>query len=209
VSQLTSATEGRHYRDDGPLLDALASALHRRNGAGTALLMSAVVLLPFAVLVPMPRDQAALALAAAALIAALANARVARTEHGGLFDWLVPPLLRLGEYAALLRLTALVAPDAVPACYALLAVLAYHHYDIVYRLRDRGELPPRWLRWFGLGWEGRLLAAALLAHLGLLGSGLLVAAVVLAVVYVTDGVLGWRRSGRHAAVDAGLNEVEA
>jgi hypothetical protein len=209
VSQFTSATEARHYRDDGPLVDLLGRVKRPGEAASAALPLTVVVLLPLLALASVPGEHAPVVLAVTTLVAAAGNARAQHREHSGLFDWLVPPLLRLGEYAALLRLTAVVAPDAVPACYALLAALAYHHYDVVYRLRDRGELPPRWLRWFGLGWEGRLLAAALLAHLGLLASGLLVAAVVLGVVYVTDGVLGWLRSERHAAVDAGLNEAEA
>jgi hypothetical protein len=208
VSQLTSATEGRHYRDDGPLLDALGTALSGRNRDRAALPLSTSALLPLVVLLVVPSDQAPAALAVALSLAVLANAQITRTEHGAPFDWLVPPLLRLAEYSALLRLTALVAPDAVPACYALLAAVAYHHYDVVYRLRDRNELPPRWLRWLGLGWEGRLLAAALLAHLGVLAPGLIIAAVVLGAVYVIDGVVGWLRSGRHAAADAGVEEAE-
>lgn len=209
MSALTSPGEARHYRDDGPLVDLLGRALRRGNLSAAALPCTVVVLLPLVGLALVSGAGAAGTLAALTLVAAASNARVARAEHTGRLDWLVPSLLRLGEYAALLRLTTLVAPDAVPACYALLAALAYHHYDVVYRLRDRGELPPRWLRWLGLGWEGRLLAAALLASLGVLATGLSVGALVLGVVYVTDGVLGWLRSGRHAAAGTGLDEVEA
>ncbi len=208
MSALTPKGEARHYRDDGPLIDVLGRSLGRGDTFTVALPFTVVVLLPLVVLLFTPSAQAAVVLAVATLVAAVSNAGVARTEHTGRLDWLVPSLLRLGEYAALLRLTTLVAPDAVPACYALLAALAYHHYDVVYRLRDRGELPPRWLRWLGLGWDGRLLGAALLASVGMLGSGLAVAAAMLGVVYVADGVLGWLRSGRHAALENGLAEAE-
>ena len=56
--------------------------------------------------------------------------------------WLVPPLLRLVEYGSLIALTAAADPDALPVCFALLGVLAFHHYDTVYRLRHQ-RLAPR------------------------------------------------------------------
>ena len=65
----------------------------------------------------------------------------------------------------------------MPLCFALLAVLAFHHYDTVYRLRHQRLAPPAWLRAAGGGWEGRVLVACVLALAGVLGPGLLVAAV--------------------------------
>jgi len=188
-----------HYRDDGPLVEALARPLADRPGP--AIPLTAVALLPLAVVLLLPalgagRVATAVALAVAVLVAAPAGALARRRPHTGRLDWLVPPVLRLAEYAALLRLTGATADGTVPACYALLAALAYHHYDVVYRLRDRGEDPPGWLRRFGLGWEGRLLVAAVLVGLDVLRPGLFVLAAVLGVVYVVEGVLGWVRSER-------------
>ena len=186
----------RHYRDDGPLVEAAARAV--RHPPLAALPWTAAAALPALALFVVPPEQAPSTLAGAAGVAALLAAPAFRSAHDGRLDWLVPPLLRAAEYTALLRLAVLGGPATVPACYALLAALAYHHYDLVYRLRDRGEEPPAWLRRVGLGWEGRLLAAALLAALGALRPGLYVAAAVLLTTYVVEGVLGWRRSERAA-----------
>ena len=191
----------RHYRDDGPLVDLVSAVPRGLPRPLAALPLTLPLLGSFVALLLVPAGAAPETLAITVL-AGVVLARVGRrSRHDGRLDWLVPPVLRLAEYAALLRLAVMAEPDAVPACYALLAALAYHHYDVVYRLRDRGEEPPVWLRRVGLGWEGRLLGAALLAHLGELQTGLYVAAAVLGTLYVVEGVLGWRRSDRHEAVD--------
>ena len=71
--------------------------------------------------------------------------------------WIVPPALRVVEYAGLLWVAALAGPSAVPAAFALLLAITYRHYDIVYRLRHRGVTPPRALNRLAGGWDGRLL----------------------------------------------------
>ena len=83
------------------------------------------------------------------------------------FLWVRPALVRAGEYAALLGLTALlpgVGPGAA-AC-ALLLVVASHHYDDLYRVLNRLAPPAATARLLGLGWPGRLLVVALLSVLG-------------------------------------------
>jgi len=132
---------------------------------------------------------------AARLAAGLRRGRPAHAEPGRL-AWLVPPLVRVLEYGFLIWLTATAAPDAMPRCFALLGVLAFHHYDTVYRLRHQRVAPPAWVRAIGGGWEGRVALAALAAVLGALGAALLVAAIVLAAVYVTESVLSWARFAR-------------
>lgn len=186
----------RHYRDDGPLVELLAL---RVPAARAALPWTVPAALPLLALLVVPARTAPLALAVATAVAALAASRASRSPSDGRLDWLVTPLLRAAEYGALLRLAVLDGAATVPACYALLAALAYHHYDLVYRLRDRGEEPSAALRRAGLGWEGRLLAVALLAGLDLLRPALYVAAPLLLLAYVVEGVRGWQRSGRLAA----------
>ena len=186
----------RHYRDDGPLVELLARAT--RRPAATALPWSLGVAAPLLGVLVLPGSAAA-ALAVGVLLAAPLAAAAHRSAADGPLDWLVTPLLRAAEYGALLRLAVLDGPSTVPGCYALLAALAYHHYDLVYRLRDRGEEPSAWLRRAGLGWEGRLLGAALLSATGSLKTGLYVAAAVLLVTYVVEGISGWRRSATAAA----------
>ncbi|MFD4143710.1 DUF5941 domain-containing protein [Streptomyces sp. NPDC058572] len=90
---------------------------------------------------------------------------VARPLKGAL-DWLVPPVLRAAEYCTILALAAHAEVNgALPAAFGLVAAVAYHHYDTVYRIRGGTGAPPRRLvRAIG-GHEGRVLAVALLAFL--------------------------------------------
>ena len=134
---------------------------------------------------------------------AAGGAGAARPDAGRL-AWAVPPLLRLVEYGALIRLTVLAGRSAMPLCYAVLGVLAFHHYDVVYRLRHQRIAPPEWVSAVGGGWDGRLIVAFALAAVGGLEVGLLVAAIALGAVFVAESALSWLRfaSGtRSAAYD--------
>jgi Family of unknown function (DUF5941) len=186
------------YRDDGPL----AGLLGRRLGpalAAAPVALTVLGALPLAVLLAVDdaRPGAVPALAAVAVFVAVAAAGAVRADSGRL-AWAVPPLLRLVEYAVLIRLTVLADRDAMPVCFAILAVLAFHHYDAVYRLRHQRVPPPAWVRAAGGGWDGRLIAAFALAALGALGAALLVGAVVLGVVFVAESAVSWLRFARGA-----------
>jgi hypothetical protein len=127
-------------------------------------------------------------------------AKLARSSAGRAHDhpfaWIAPPLLRTLEYGFFIALTALAAPDAAPFCFAFLGVLAFHHYDVVYRLRHQHTEPPTWVRAVGGGWDGRILVASVLALTGVLGPGLVVAAVVLGLVWGTESASSWLRFAR-------------
>jgi hypothetical protein len=112
------------------------------------------------------------------------------------FAWAVPPLVRLLDYGFLFGLTTAVERDAVPICFALLCVLAFHHYDVAYRLRNQGVAPPAWLLAVGGGWDGRLIVASALALAGVLRVGILVAAAVLGAVYAAESTASWLRFRR-------------
>nr|MBA2529280.1 hypothetical protein [Euzebyales bacterium] len=106
-------------------------------------------------------------------------------------QWLAPPLLRLGEYGLALWLGWRTGPVALGAVYAALAAIAFHHYDIVYRLRHQNMAPPRWVTRAGGGWDCRmvlLLAAALAQAFPPVTAAM---AVWCAVLYVTDSVRSW------------------
>jgi Family of unknown function (DUF5941) len=105
--------------------------------------------------------------------------------------WLVPPFLRLVEYGTLIGVTAVTDAGALPACFALLVVLAFHHYDTAYRLQHTAAAPSRWVRLAGGGWEGRIIAVCLLALAGVLQAGLVVGAVLLGLIYVAESVWSW------------------
>lgn len=102
------------------------------------------------------------------LLAALAHvvlsaAAVSRPLKGAL-DWLVPPFFRAAEYGTVLILAAESEVNgALPAAFGLVAAVAYHHYDTVYRIRGDAGAPPHWLvRAIG-GHEGRTLVVVVLA----------------------------------------------
>jgi acid phosphatase family membrane protein YuiD len=94
---------------------------------------------------------------------------------------------------------------ALPAAFGLVAAVAYHHYDTVYRIRGGTGAPPRALvRAIG-GHEGRALlvtaASAVFAH----GTGLTVAltalAVALALVVLVESIRFWVSSQAPAVHD--------
>jgi hypothetical protein len=107
--------------------------------------------------------------------------------------WAGPPLLRVVEYAGILAVGA--AADAAPAAFALLCAAAFHHYETVYRLQQRGTAPPAWVGRAGLGWAGRLLAAAAIGAAGAAPAGLYVLAAALGALFAGEAIASWRRAG--------------
>ena len=184
------------YRDDGPLARRLGLAVGRGIPLDEVVLTLLAGVALAAVLAaaqgPLPSSAAAAGALAFVLVAGAGSGRPA--AHA--LTWVVPPLLRAAEYAFLIALTALAEPDAMPFCFAFLGVLAFHHYDTVYRLRHQRIEPPAWVRALGGGWDGRLLVASVLALAGALGPGLLAAAAVLGVVYVVESASSWLRPAR-------------
>lgn len=138
--------------------------------------------------------------------ALLAGAAVARPLKGAL-DWLVPPFFRAGEYVTILVLAARAdVPGALPAAYGLVAAVAYHHYDTVYRIRGGTGAPPRWLVRATGGHEGRILVITVLAA-ALSPSGFTIAltalAVALALLVLIESIRFWVSSQAPAVHDEG------
>ncbi|GAA2867793.1 hypothetical protein GCM10020220_066470 [Nonomuraea rubra] len=120
--------------------------------------------------------------------------------HDGRFDWLVPPILRLIEYTfvAAVGFAHQVHPLMI---FVLLAALAFHHYDLVYRLRQH-VYPPPWLATLGLGWDGRMMVVSLVALSGWLTGGYALLAVYLWGLFGWESLTCWLaapRSGVEAA----------
>ncbi len=102
----------------------------------------------------------------------------------GRWAWSVPALLRLLELGIVAGLGLLVFPGAVALAFWWVAVIAFHHYDVLYRAMQDHAMPS-WLTWAGLGWDGRtvvVLAAAaggLVVFSGVLAVGIAVWSVLL------------------------------
>jgi phosphatidylglycerophosphate synthase len=116
-----------------------------------------------------------------ALVYAVTSALAVARPLKGALDWLVPPVFRAAEYGTVLVLAAEAEVNgALPAAFGLVAAVAYHHYDTVYRIRGDAGAPPRLLVRVIGGHEGRTLVVAVLAAL-LTASQFTVALTVLAV----------------------------
>ncbi|MFE5191472.1 DUF5941 domain-containing protein [Streptomyces sp. NPDC056628] len=128
----------------------------------------------------------------------------------GALDWLIPPFFRAAEYCTVLVLAAKADVNgALPAAFGLVAAVAYHHYDTVYRIRGGAGAPPVWLvRTIG-GHEGRTLLVTLLAAV-LTASQFTVAltalAVAVALVVLIESIRFWvtaHKGGAPAVHDEG------
>ncbi|MFB7115556.1 DUF5941 domain-containing protein [Streptomyces sp. NPDC056190] len=113
----------------------------------------------------------------------------------GPLDWLVPPLFRAAEYVTVLVLAARAEVNgALPAAFGLVAAVAYHHYDTVYRIRGNAGAPPvRLVRALG-GQEGRTLLVTVLAAVLTASQfqvALTVLAVVVALLVLTESIRFW------------------
>lgn len=136
----------------------------------------------------------------------LSSAAVARPLKGAL-DWLVPPFFRAAEYGTVLALAAEAHVNgALPAAFGLVAAVAYHHYDTVYRIRgDAGAPPALLVRAIG-GQEGRTLLVTVLAALlsaDQFKVALTALAVLVAVVVLTESIRFWVSAGAPAVHDEG------
>jgi hypothetical protein len=126
--------------------------------------------------------------------------------HDGRFDWLVPPILRLIEYSFIAACGF--AHEVHPVLiFLLLGALAFHHYDLVYRLRQH-VYPPPWLATLGLGWDGRMMAVSLVALTGWLTGGYLVLAVYLWGLFGWESLTCWLAAPRSGveATDMGTQD---
>jgi Family of unknown function (DUF5941) len=183
------------YRDDGPLARLLGT-IGRGFPLPPIYLIAAGAgpLLALMIARGESATEAAVAIVVGWYVIAAALSR--GRPHTDRLRWAVPGVLRLVEYATIVWIGALAGASSRPAAFALLCVLAFRHYDLVYRLRHQGTTPLQWVGDVALGWDGRLVLAYLLWVAGALPEGYFVAACVLAVVFVAESVASWRRWGR-------------
>lgn len=198
------------YRDDGPLARAIGRVLGRRLPL-PAIVLLLVAGLPLAAAIVLEGDGASQGLVAAVvawvvLLGGLASGRPLTDR----LRWQVPPALRAIEYAGLLWIGAVAGADALPATFALLAAITYHHYETVYGFRHRGVTPPGWVNAVAGGWDGRLILAVVLLAAGALPAAFWILAGLLAALFVTETVVEWRRYrlGERAVYDDEEDEAD-
>ncbi|RZU45437.1 phosphatidylglycerophosphate synthase [Streptomyces sp. BK022] len=142
-----------------------------------------------------------------AVVYVIASALATARPLKGSLDWLVPPFFRAAEYGTVLALAARAdVHGAVPAAFGLVAAVAYHHYDTVYRIRGDAGAPPAWLvRAIG-GQEGRTLLVTVLAALltaPRFTVALTVIAVCVALLVLVESIRFWVSAGAPAVHDEG------
>jgi hypothetical protein len=79
--------------------------------------------------------------------------------------------------------------------FLLLGALAFHHYDLVYRLRQQ-VYPPPWLATFGLGWDGRMLVISLAVLVDLTVAGFVLLTLYLWALFGWESLTCWLASPR-------------
>ncbi len=192
--------------DSGPL----AGAVRRVAGKGLpGLAVPAVALLGGAVVVacsaltdfggPLP--------VVGAVVYVLTSALAVARPLKGALDWLLPPFFRAAEYGTVLALAGKAGVNgALPAAFGLVAAVAYHHYDTVYRIRGNAGAPPAWLVRVIGGHEGRTLLVAVLAAVLTAAQfklALTVLAVAVALVVLVESIRFWVSAGAPAVHDEG------
>jgi len=191
------------YRDDGPVSRWLGRLVDGHLPPLLPTIGGLIVTLVLAALGPVNLPGI---LVFTPVVAMLLAGLGASHPHDGRLDWLVPPLLQTSEYTFLGTLGfGLRVPP--PLIFALLAAVAMRHLDVVYRARHGvlgwprrgGTVPsggtqgprPRPPAGAALGWEGRMLAAALAAELGIGTFAYAALAGYLWLLFCRDFLTGW------------------
>ena len=181
------------YRDDGPLARALGAALGGAIGL-PAIVLVVVGAMPLLALIALDGSGASDGAAGLAVAwFALAGGISSGSPNTGPLRWAAIPVLRLGEYAGILWLATLAGGAGPAAAFALLAALAFRHYDLMYRLRYQGTPTPRWVGDLAGGWEGRLIAGWALLVADALPAGFFALAAALGAVFVGESIASWTR----------------
>jgi hypothetical protein len=193
------------YRDDGPLAKLLGAPLGRLVPL-PPLPLGLVGIAGPVVAMALEGDDASHGLIAAAIAwLVLWGAITSGRPHTDRFAWVLPGLLRVGEYGSLLWIGVTVSESGAAAAFALIAALAFRHYDLVYRARFQGKPPATWLDVAAGGWDGRLVLVTVLLVADALPCGMFALAGVLGITFAVECVVSWTR---HSAEQVSIYEDE-
>lgn len=178
-----------HYRDDGPLSEMFrrAGPLRVQSLALTFVGLVAVAV-GLAVDGPVRTGPASLAGITAFVLCGLVSAAARRHRR---IQWLVPPMLRAGEYVVVATLAWRTGTTEMWLAYLLLAVVAFHHYDIVYRLRHQRTAPAHLVSQLCGGWEVRTIVVTAAAITGVLAPVLIALAAWCGALFVSESMRSW------------------
>ncbi|MEV7031234.1 DUF5941 domain-containing protein [Streptomyces sp. NPDC093272] len=188
--------------DNGPLAGFVSRALPAPFGLPLLVALAGVAVLTVSLF-----SGVTWAPVVGAAVYVLASGQALARPLKGALDWLVPPLFRAAEYGTVLVLASKSGVNGpLPAAFGLVAAVAYHHYDTVYRIRGDAGAPPAWLVRAVGGQEGRTLlvtvvAAALTAQQ--FEVALTVLAVVVAGLVLVESIRFWASAGAPAVHDEG------
>lgn len=186
------------YRDDGPVAWLVGASgvigLVDQSWRGRSLALAGATLAAAGIIPALAAPAGWVPLVGAAWCVLAAGAVTGHHQPGRL-DWLASPVLRGVEYTFI---GVVGIQGGVPAAlvFALLAALAYHHYDTVYQVRQRGRLPER-LRWVssvGLGWDGRMLVVSCAAAAGAATAGYALLVAGLWTLFIGASTASWMRA---------------
>nr|WP_277605865.1 CDP-alcohol phosphatidyltransferase family protein [Glycomyces sp. L485] len=185
------------HRDDGVLARAMPANRHRFSNLPVVSTALAAAVTGVAVWrAAEGLTWTPLVLACVAVLAGIASAR---SDHDGIFDWLIPAGLRAIELGVITA-AGLVAGVSWPVLFALLGVVSLYFYDLAAGL-DKAASPVS-RRDLGLGWPARGLIAVAASAASLVTEPIVATAtfaalaVYVAATFVGAIIVGARRAAR-------------
>jgi hypothetical protein len=186
-----------HQVDLGPL----ARAVGRLAALPFAAAVVGCVLVGLGALVVAAADATPWLVVALAAVGILLVGAGCRPPLQDPLGWQASTLLWGAEAALVLAVAGSLPGRAQWCAYVYLAAVAWHRYDVAYRLRDTGLAAAPWVTVATLGVDGRWLLLAVTAALGgPVGALLAWGSLVLICVYAAESAAGWRAWARAATV---------
>lgn len=173
------------YRDDGPLALTIRLAFPGRVAAVRLVLAACTVLAAgLSIDGAMTSAPSFVGIGLFVVLGAMTSAPTVDSP----LRWVVPPLVHTGQYVTVILLGW--RADATAATFALLAVIAYHHYELVYLRATRRV--PRPVDVLTGGWDLQMVALTAAAATGLFtGVAVALACWVAALFGVAGGQRAW------------------